>query len=32
MRAFGKTLGVLGLSLGLIVGEFSIPASAHFIW
>jgi len=32
MRIFGKTLGVLGLSLALILGVFSIPASAHFMW
>ena len=32
MKFFGKTLGVLGLSLALIVGVFSIPASAHFMW
>ena len=32
MKIFEKTLGVLGLSLALIVGLFSIPASAHFMW
>ena len=32
MRIFGKQLGVLGLSLALILGVFSIPASAHFMW
>ena len=32
MKIFGKTLGVLGLSLALILGVFSMPASAHFIW
>ncbi|MCK4618317.1 MAG: DUF4198 domain-containing protein [Desulfobacterales bacterium] len=32
MRIFGKTLGVLGLSLALILGIFSMPASAHFMW
>jgi len=32
MRIFGKTLGVLGLSLALILGIFSMPAGAHFMW
>lgn len=32
MRIFGKTLGVLSLSLALIMGVFSMPVSAHFIW
>jgi len=32
MKIFGKMLGVLGLSLALILGVFSMSASAHFIW
>jgi uncharacterized GH25 family protein len=32
MKIFGKTLGVLGLSLALMLGVFSMPANAHFIW
>ena len=29
MKFFGKTLGVFGLSLALILRVFSIPAGAH---
>ena len=32
MKIFGKTLGVLGLSLALMLGVFSMSANAHFIW
>ena len=32
MRIFGKTLGVLGLSLALMLGVFCMPASAHLMW
>ena len=32
MKIFGKTLGVLGLSLALMLSVFSMPASAHFMW
>ena len=32
MKIFGKMLGVLGLGLALMMGVFSIPAGAHFIW
>ncbi|MFV9690880.1 MAG: DUF4198 domain-containing protein [Desulfobacteria bacterium] len=32
MRIFGKRLALVGLSLALVLGVFSMPASAHFIW
>ena len=32
MKIFGKTLGVLGLSLALMLGVFFTPAGAHFMW
>jgi hypothetical protein len=32
MRIFGKRLAMLGLSLALMLGVFSIPAGAHFMW
>jgi uncharacterized GH25 family protein len=32
MRVFIKQLEILGLSLALILGIFSMPASAHFMW
>ncbi|MCD4807363.1 MAG: DUF4198 domain-containing protein [Methanococcoides sp.] len=32
MRIFGKKLAMLGLSLALMLGVFSIPAGAHFMW
>jgi len=32
MRIFGKILVMLGLSLALMLGVFSMPASAHFMW
>ena len=31
-RIFGKRLAMLGLSLALMLGVFSIPAGAHFMW
>ena len=32
MKIFGKMLGVLGLSLALMLGVFSVSANAHFMW